>query len=903
MHCLLRNVSVALGSIALCWSAHASPQCPDWQSGFHLDGASGRVFATAVFDDGSGPALYVGGDFGRAGSVAAPGIAKWNGSTWSAVGTARVYGVHALAVFDDGTGPALFVGGTFSTFPGGFSEHIAKWDGTSWTTVGAGLNSAVETFAVFDDGSGAALFAGGVFTNTGGVPLQWIGKWNGSSWASLGVGVDGPVESLCVFDDGTGSALYVGGSFNFAAGIPVNDVARFDGTAWSALGSGMAGGGAVFALHVYDAGTGPRLYAGGNFTHAGGIPASRIASWDGSAWSALSPPITGGGEVQALAVFDDGSGPALFLGGHFNLGGYQCFAKWDGTAWLSVPGGQIFDIDALCAFDDGSGPVLFAGGDFEKAGGNVPANNLAAWRSPVWKSVGAGNGVGPGESSSPLIQSMAVVGQGATSALFAGGTFTDAGGSSTNGAARWDGSSWLALPADSNLDVFSVSAFDDGTGPAAYFCGGFTTINGASVKHVAKWNGNGWDALGSGMDGVVNTSASGNIGSGPALFVGGSFTNAGGVSANRAAQWNGSTWASMGSGMIHPVHEMCLFDDGSGTTLYAASYYLSGSVGVATISKWIGSTWLSLGDFIGAYPPVSALCVFHDAAGPVLCVGGSISNNVMTWNGSTWGTLGGGPGGSVDALVEYDDGTGGGSSLYASTHTTAALEHTIRRWDGAAWSTVASVQVPTGGAVQSFTVFDDHTGAGPTLYAGGLFGAVNGVVSNSIAALRGCGHPGEPICFGDGSGSACPCANNGATSHGCDNSANTGGAKLDSAGWTSLAFDSLVLTSSGELPSVLSIFLQGTAQIAPAIFGDGLRCAGGNLKRLYSKNASGGSVSAPGSGDASISARSLALGDAIAIGASRVYQVYYRDPNLAFCAAPPGDAWNVSSALRIDWLP
>ena len=124
-----------------------------------------------------------------------------------------------------------------------------------------------------------------------------------------------------------------------------------------------------------------------------------------------------------------------------------------------------------------------------------------------------------------------------------------------------------------------------------------------------------------------------------------------------------------------------------------------------------------------------------------------------------------------------------------------------------------------------------------------------------------------------------------------------------SAGWTSLSHDTLKLTSLGELPSVTSVVLQGDAQIAPAFFGDGLRCAGGHLKRLYTKQASGGVVVVPQPGDLSISARSAALGDAIQVGTLRVYQVYYRDPSLTFCPSPMGNTWNVSSGLRIEWLP
>jgi len=160
---------------------------------------------------------------------------------------------------------------------------------------------------------------------------------------------------------------------------------------------------------------------------------------------------------------------------------------------------------------------------------------------------------------------------------------------------------------------------------------------------------------------------------------------------------------------------------------------------------------------------------------------------------------------------------------------------------------------------------------------------------------------GDMFCFGDGTQSvACPCANNGLTGRGCDNSAATGGAWLTAVGTTSP--DTLVFTASGELPNSLSVVLQGNQNVvSPLLFGDGLRCAGGQLKRLYIKNASGGVVSAPQGSEPSVSARSAALGDVIAPGATRYYQVYYRDPSGTFCAAPAGNTYNISNAVQIDW--
>jgi Tol biopolymer transport system component len=154
-----------------------------------------------------------------------------------------------------------------------------------------------------------------------------------------------------------------------------------------------------------------------------------------------------------------------------------------------------------------------------------------------------------------------------------------------------------------------------------------------------------------------------------------------------------------------------------------------------------------------------------------------------------------------------------------------------------------------------------------------------------------------PVCFGDGTGAACPCANTGLPGHGCQNSGSTGGALLTGSGVASLAEDSVHLTSAGEMNTSSSIFLQGDAVISATPFGNGLRCTGGHLKRPYTLAASGGVVTAPPSGQPSFSARSAALGDTIQPGSTRIYQVYYHDPNLTFC--PNG--FNVSNAIVVAW--
>lgn len=157
------------------------------------------------------------------------------------------------------------------------------------------------------------------------------------------------------------------------------------------------------------------------------------------------------------------------------------------------------------------------------------------------------------------------------------------------------------------------------------------------------------------------------------------------------------------------------------------------------------------------------------------------------------------------------------------------------------------------------------------------------------------------FCAGDGSRSPCPCGNDGEPGRGCENSAASGGAALDATGTASTLSDDVVLTASGELPSVVTLFFSGPTEITPIRFGDGLRCTGGDLRRLYVKSSVNGVAIAPAGGDPSITSRMASLGAPIGAGATHLYQAYYRDNLEGFCPDRIGDRFNVTSGVRILW--
>lgn len=237
--------------------------------------------------------LYIGGTwssfFDGTDTIETQGVVKWDGSSWSEVGGGlrSDFGapfVESMAVDNDGN---LYVGGTFHHAGGVSALGVAKWDGSSWSALGEGFESGVSTLAVSPDGT---LYAG---VNPGGFVDEFnrIAKWNGSAWEGLSWGFnEGQVLAIAFDENGN---VYAGGSMSTAGSSRIkfffiNGIAIFDGTRWSALDNGLNGYVRTLAF------ANGQLIAGGDFTATDDeqTSVSGMAVWDGSAWHSLGEGIT-----------------------------------------------------------------------------------------------------------------------------------------------------------------------------------------------------------------------------------------------------------------------------------------------------------------------------------------------------------------------------------------------------------------------------------------------------------------------------------------------------------------------------------------------------------------------------------------------------------------------------------
>ena len=276
-------------------------------------GANLFVYSLTIGPDGS---LYAGGSFTSIGGVAVTGIAKWNGSTWSKLGTTGVSGggarVEAIVIGPDGS---VYIAGSFTAVNSVSASNIAKWDGTSWSALGSGTNGTVYALAFDKFGN---LYVGGGFTTAGGdASCRRIAKWDGTSWSDMNQGFgNDSVYDIEIADDGK---IYVCGGFTISISPEqIVFVAQWNGSRWIQVGDGAFSGSGAYEIFS----TGNLLYAGGSISVVS-QPRNGVLVWNGSRWGVFdldfSTPLSGyirdmvevDGDLYIAGGFDD---PASYAG-------------------------------------------------------------------------------------------------------------------------------------------------------------------------------------------------------------------------------------------------------------------------------------------------------------------------------------------------------------------------------------------------------------------------------------------------------------------------------------------------------------------------------------------------------------------------------------------------------------
>lgn len=293
-------------------------------------GSNGTINDLAIDSTGK---LYAGGSFTEVNGVSAKNIAVWDGAAWSALDTGIDGSVLTLELDSNDN---LFVGGAFQTVNTLTARNIAMWDGTSWSVLTdlsnnlAGTNNEIRALEIDNTGM---LYAGGNFDEAGGNTANRIATWNGTNWGTLGNGTSGFVQAIC----STPTDIYVGGNFAIAGGVTVNRIARWNKTnnSWNKVSNGVSNN--INSL-IYD---GTYLYASGAFDIAfastQNVIVNNIARYSlANDWEALGTDMEVGVDIKindfAFSLGVDSTNK-IFAGGNFsNAGGVNV----NNTAsWLS----------------------------------------------------------------------------------------------------------------------------------------------------------------------------------------------------------------------------------------------------------------------------------------------------------------------------------------------------------------------------------------------------------------------------------------------------------------------------------------------------------------------------------------------------------------------------------------
>ena len=307
---------------------------------------------------GTASNLYVAGEFSHINGVNTYMIARRTGGTWSALGQGLCaydaggdYWQMGDILVD---GSDVYVTGSFraaNPWDASISDYalylngIAKWNGSTWSALGGGMSGSSHPKygrAIEKDPDNNVIYVGGAFDSVnasynratqafGGAVsgTAGIACWNPgtSTWSSIGAGLSGSDDvNAMVYSNG---ALYVGGNFSSIGGVTSQFVARFTPTGactgtWSAVGTGGLTSGVIGSgsseLCATEASASNGVWsmikdpAGG--IYVGCTPddlySPGVLKWTGSDWTTVSQSRSGTngvgrsvGRTRALALFDN----------------------------------------------------------------------------------------------------------------------------------------------------------------------------------------------------------------------------------------------------------------------------------------------------------------------------------------------------------------------------------------------------------------------------------------------------------------------------------------------------------------------------------------------------------------------------------------------------------------------
>ena len=428
----------------------------------------------------NGGLVYIGGQFNNVGGQARTALAAIDVSgvatAWDPEPDSSVFSIQF-------TSQVVYLGGEFSSLNGGSVSRdnlgavdIVTGAATAWAP---STDGSVQGISLGSD----SVFAAGGFRNANGEVRNCFAAFDyAGDLASWNPRVPYGIQT-CFGDHALleGTTVYLAGYF-----YQTNALDRYSAAALDPLTGELLDWNPSFTLSgnpfesIVDAlaVSSVAVYAGGQFTTAGGLARTSLACLDPltGAPSSWSPDLTASGRPEGFSVQLSTRG-TLYVGGDFtgiagvarNRLAEVDLATGAATAWNPDANGVVRTL----AVNDGG--VVYAGGEFTSVSG-VARNRAAAIDASAalqsWN-----------PNSNNLIRTLVL----STSAVvYAGGSFSSIGGQSRSRIAALDGTSGNATswaPNATGGDVFIMAVSSYGT---VFTGGNFTAIGGFSRAGAAE---------------------------------------------------------------------------------------------------------------------------------------------------------------------------------------------------------------------------------------------------------------------------------------------------------------------------------------------------------------------------------------------------------------------------------
>ncbi|MGI8552554.1 MAG: Kelch repeat-containing protein [Dehalococcoidia bacterium] len=310
----------------------------------------------------------------------------WDGSTWTQQhpNSSPLPRQNAQMASDAATGTTVLFGGYGC--PGGICTYLGDswiWDGTKWALQNPGTSPSARFNGVmtYDAARNAVLLFGGL-GGSGLLDDTW--SWNGTSWTQLvaATPLTAPAPRTgagMAFDTATNSVILFGGGVSTYEGL--NDTWSWNGSAWSMLSPSTSPPPIVQPAVTYDAAHNALvLYAGSSGTW----------TFDGTTWLQQHPSISPPVRQNTVLAFDAATNSTILFGGITCPNGVCTRLNdtwsWNGSTWAPQhPGTSPPARDtASMAYDAATSTLVLFGGYVCNGATCAAVNDTWTWDGTNW---------------------------------------------------------------------------------------------------------------------------------------------------------------------------------------------------------------------------------------------------------------------------------------------------------------------------------------------------------------------------------------------------------------------------------------------------------------------------------------------------------------------------------------